>query len=295
MIELIAFLGLGLMGAPMTANLVRAGYRVKAWNRNSQRPSIDIARDAGAVIVSSIAEATAKADVICTCVGDIPDVEEVLLGSQGVVNYARPQTLIVDFSTIGSTAAKNIAERLQQHQLRFLDAPVSGGDVGARNGTLTIMVGGETADFEECRPVFEVLGKKIQLCGAVGSGQAVKLCNQVLVSIHMVALCEALELARQQGIDPHLTIEVCNSGAAGSWALANLAPKIIESDLAPGFTIRHILKDLRLVREILATSEKNLPGIELAERLFQIVKDLDSGKGEELGTQGMIRAYREEQ
>jgi 3-hydroxyisobutyrate dehydrogenase len=292
MIESIAFLGLGSMGAPMTANLVRAGYRVKAWNRNPQRPSIDIARDAGAIIVSSIAEAVAEADIICTCVGDIPDVEEVLLGSEGAVNFARPQTLIVDFSTIGSNAAKSIADRLQQHQLRFLDAPVSGGDIGARNGTLTIVLGGETADFEECKPVFEALGKKIQLCGGVGSGQAIKLCNQVLVSIHMVALCEALELAQEQGIDPHLAIEVCNSGAAGSWALANLAPKIVESDLAPGFAIRHILKDLRLVQEILTASEKNLPGIELAERLFRAVKDLDSGKGEELGTQGMIRAYR---
>jgi 3-hydroxyisobutyrate dehydrogenase len=293
MIESIAFLGLGLMGAPMTANLSRAGYRVKAWNRTPQRPSIAIAKEAGAEIVSSIAAAVSEADVICTCVGDIPDVMEVLLGSEGAVNFARPHSLIVDFSTIGSTAAKTIADRLQSQQLRFLDAPVSGGDAGARNGTLTIMVGGEVADFEQCKPLFEVLGKTIKLCGAVGSGQAVKLCNQVLVSVHMVALCEFLETARQQGIDPHLAIELCSTGAAGSWALTNLGPKIIESDLTPGFTIRHILKDLRLVEEIMQTGDRHLPGIELAERLFQIVKALDGGKGEELGTQGMIRAYRD--
>ncbi len=292
MIKSIAFLGLGLMGAPMTANLVRAGYRVKAWNRNPQRPSIEIAKDAGAKIVSSIAEAVAEADIICTCVGDIPDVKEVLFGNHGVVAFAKPQSIIIDFSTIGSTAAKEIATQLQPYRLHFLDAPVSGGDIGARNATLTIMVGGEAADFEECKPALEALGKTIRLCGAVGSGQAVKLCNQVLVSIHMVALCEALEMAKQQGIDPHLTIELCGTGAAGSWALANLAPKIIESDLAPGFTIRHILKDLRLVREIMESGEKHLPGVELADRLFKIVQALDDGKGENLGTQGMIRAYQ---
>jgi len=287
----IAFLGLGLMGSSMTANLARSGYSVTAWNRTPHRPGIEVAANAGAKVVSSIQEAVETADVVFLCVGDVPDVEEVILGVGGVAESARPGTLVIDTSTIGPNAAQNIAAELKQRQLRFLDAPISGGDIGAKNGTLTIMVGGEPTDFEESKPLLEVLGKTIRLCGAVGSGQAVKLCNQVLGSVHMIALCEAMQLAQQQGIDPNLIIEVCSTGAAGSWALSNLGPKIAESDLQPGFMIKHMLKDLRLVQETLKQSNYQLPGVDMAEELFKIVKDLDDGKGSEQGTQAMIRAY----
>jgi 3-hydroxyisobutyrate dehydrogenase len=276
----------------MTANLARKGFSVTAWNRTPNRPGIAIAADAGAKIASSIREAVESADVIFTCVGDIPDVEEVLLGTEGVANYAKPGALVVDLSTIGSNAARKIATELQKHHLRFLDAPVSGGDIGAQKGTLTIMVGGDPKDFEECKPLLEAMGKNIRLCGSVGSGQAVKLSNQVLAAIHMVALCEAIKIAQQQGIDPNLIVEVCSTGAAGSWALANLGPKIIASDFNPGFMIKHILKDLRLVEETIQASGEQLPGVELANRLFTLVSELDEGKGAQLGTQAMIRAYQ---
>lgn len=293
MTKQLACLGLGVMGAPMTANLARQGYAVKAWNRTPDRPGIEVAANAGAAIAPSLQEAVASADIIFTCLGDIPDVEAVILGDGGVIRFAKPGALVVDMSTIGSEAARKIGTELNQHHLRFLDAPISGGDIGAQKGTLTIMVGGEPSDFEECKPFFEAMGKTIRLCGKVGSGQAVKLCNQALCALHMVALCEAIEMARQQGIDPNLAIEVCSTGAAGSWALANLGPKIVESDFAPGFTIQHILKDLRLVRETIEPSDKNLPGVELADRLFKMVRDLDNGGGATQGTQAMIRAYRE--
>lgn len=289
----IAFLGLGVMGGYMAANLARGGYSVKAWNRTPNRPGIEVAASAGATIVSSIREAVEAADVIFSCVGDVPDVEEVFLGTGGVAEFAKPGALAIDTSTIGPNAARKIAAELKNHNLRFLDAPVSGGDIGAKNGTLTIMVGGEPSDFEEAKPLLEVLGKTIRLCGTVGSGQAVKLCNQVLCALHMVGLCEAMQLAQQQGIDPNLVVEVCSTGAAGSWALSNLGPKIIESDLQPGFAIKHILKDLRLVQESLNSSSEELPGVELSDRLFKLVKELDRGTGGELGTQAMIRAYRE--
>jgi 3-hydroxyisobutyrate dehydrogenase len=296
MSQKIAFLGLGLMGAPMTANLARKGHAVKAWNRSSDRPGIQTAAEAGAIVVSSIKEAVESADLIFTCVGDVPDVEEVILGDRGIVRYARPGALIIDMSTIGSEAARRIAEELKQkYQLRFLDAPVSGGDIGAINGTLTIMVGGDREDFEESKPLFEAMGKTIRLCGSVGSGQAVKMCNQALCAVHMVALCEAIAMAEHQGIDPNLIVEVCSTGAAGSWALSNLGPKIIQSDLAPAFSIKHILKDLRLVREIMQSGDRNLPGVELADRLFKIVGQLDRGEGKEQGTQAMIRAYKKRQ
>ena len=287
----IAFLGLGVMGSPMAGNLAKKGYTVKAWNRTGDRPSIKIAVESGVIVVSSLQEAVEEAQIIFTCVGDVPDVEEVLLGKKGVVQYAQPGALVVDTSTIGSDAAKRIATELNKNQLRFLDAPISGGDIGAFKGTLTFMVGGNEQDFAECQPLFAAMGKNIRLCGEVGSGQAVKMCNQVLCSVYMVALCEAMKMAEQQNIDPNLIVEVCGTGAAGSWALSNLGTKIAESDYAPGFMIKHIVKDLRLVQETMQSSGESLPGVELAERMFKIVQQLDNGKGAEQGTQAMIRAY----
>ena len=286
-----AFLGLGLMGGSMAANLARHGYEVKAWNRTSDRPGVKIAADAGANIVDSIQAAVRDVEIVFTCVGDVPDVEEVLLGS-GVINHAQANALIVDMSTIGSVAAKEIGQQLQQQNLRFMDAPVSGGDIGAQNGTLTIMVGGKDADFQECLPLLEAMGKNITLCGDVGSGQGVKMCNQVLASLTMVGICEAMQLAKHQGIDPNLVVEVCGTGAAGSWALSNLGEKIVNKDYNPGFAIEHMVKDLRLAQSVNETSEHNLPGTELADRLFKAVRAMDDGQGKEQGTQAMIRAYQ---
>ena len=286
-----AFLGLGVMGGHMAANLAKSGYAVNAWNRTPKRPGSKIAASGGANIVSSINEAIESADVICICVGDVPDVEEVVLGKNGVVRLAKPGAIIVDFSTIGPEAVRRITSQVQSRQLSFLDAPISGGDIGAKNGTLTIMVGGDREVFETCKPILETMGDKIFYCGPSGSGQAVKLCNQVLCSLHMVGLCEAMLLAKRQGIDPQLVIQVCSTGAAGSWALTNLGQKVANSDFAPGFMIKHILKDLRLVHEVLP-SENPLPGVELADQLFQVVNDLDE-EGASQGTQAMIRAYLE--
>ncbi|MEO1004983.1 MAG: NAD(P)-dependent oxidoreductase [Cyanobacteria bacterium J06638_38] len=291
MTKQVAFLGLGLMGGSMAANLARHGFQVKAWNRTSDRPEVKIAADGGVTIVDSVAAAVKDAEIVFTCVGDVPDVEEILLGEMGVANYAPANTLIVDMSTIGSVAAKEIGQQLQQRQLRFMDAPVSGGDIGAQQGTLTIMVGGSTADFTECLPLFEAMGTNITLCGDLGSGQGVKMCNQILCSLYMVGLCEAMQLAKHQGIDPNLIVDVCGTGAAGSWALSNLGGKIINQDYAPGFAIKHIVKDLRLVQSINQTSGDNLPGTELADRLFKTIMAMDNGEGKEQGTQAMIRAY----
>lgn len=292
MTKTVAFLGLGVMGTPMVANLVRQGFSVKAWNRTPNSPNVAIARQAGATIASSIREAVSDAAIICTCVSDIPDVREVLLGNEGAAAHAPAGAIAIDFSTIGSNAARQLASELQAYRLHFLDAPISGGDIGAQQGTLTIMVGGTQEDFSQCQPLFAALGKTIRLCGPVGSGQAVKLCNQVLVAVHMVALCEALEFAQIQEIEPNLMVEVCSTGAAASWALANLGPKIVQGDYAPGFTIQHILKDLRLARETLENAGEGLPGVALANRLFQLVSELDGGEGGKQGTQAMIRAYK---
>ena len=254
MTEKLALIGLGLMGGFMAANLAKKGFAVNGWNRTPNRPGITIAQGAGATICPSFETAVREAEVIFTCVGDVPDVNEVI----------------------------------------FEDAPICGGDIGAKQGSLTIMVGGEKKDFDECLPYFEAMGKNIIYCGSTGNGQAVKMCNQALCAVHMVALCEALKMAEKQDIDPNLMIEVCSTGAAGSWALGNLGPKMTESDLEPGFAIKHLLKDLRLVQEIMAQSEYQLPGVTLAENFLKVVANLDNGEGKEQGTQAMIRYYNQE-
>jgi 3-hydroxyisobutyrate dehydrogenase len=289
----LAFLGLGVMGAPMTVNLARKGFSVTAWNRTPNSIGVETVQKVGVKVAQTLAEAVENADIILTCLGDVPDVKAVILGENGVIHHAKSNALIIDVSTIGRDAAQEIAQILRSDHLRFLDAPVSGGDIGAKQGTLTTMVGGTEADFQESLPYLQAMGKNIYYCGPSGSGQAVKLCNQVLAALNMVGLCEAIALAQEQNIDPNLMIEVCSTGAAGSWALANLGPKIVADDLNPGFMIKHILKDLRLVQETFKNSDKSFAGVELADRLFKIVQDLDNGKGAEQGTQAMIRAYQD--
>jgi len=214
-----------------------------------------------------------------TCVSDAPDVEKVLFSSGGVVEYAKKSSLIIDFSTIGTKASKSLGHRLKQIGLRFLDAPVSGGETGAKNGSLTIMVGGADQDFSDSLPILKVLGKNIHHCGPVGSGQAVKLVNQILCGIHMVALSEAMRLAEIQEIDPSLIVEICSTGAAGSWALSNLGPNMIQSDYSAGFKVKDMLKDLRLVNEELSGQEI-LSGVQLAQKLFELaITTFPQGQG----------------
>ena len=298
MTQKIAFLGLGVMGSAMSANLVKRGYSVIGWNRSQNRPTIATFTSAGGTLAQSLQEAVSDANVVFSCLGDVPDVTEVLIGEHGAINFAKANTLFIDTSTIGSDAAKTIGNALIHNGLRFLDAPISGGDVGARNGTLTFMVGGKPEDLQECLPLFEAMGSNIKHCGAIGSGQAVKLCNQTLVSVYMLALCETMQMAEKMDIDPQLVVDVCGSGAAGSWALKNLGMKVATGDYQAGFAIKHMLKDLRLVQEISQKIDPSqnfavdLPAIAMAIQNFQKVSQLDDGQGSEQGTQAMIRAYK---
>lgn len=289
MIQKAAFLGLGNMGSPIAQNLAKSSFSVKGWNRTqTNRPLVEQAHQNGVKVVATIQEAVADAQIICTCVSDVQDVKQVIFGDGGIIHHAQADAIVIDFSTIGTQAVQEIAEKLKPYHLHFMDAPVSGGDIGAQNGTLTIMVGGNQVDYEKSLPILQAIGKSITYCGEIGSGQAVKLCNQVLCAIHMVALCEAVELAKTFDLNPSLMIEVCSTGAAGSWALSNLGPKVLASDFAPGFMVKHILKDLRLVQESLG--DRGLLGISLADRMFKVVQELG---GAEQGTQAMIRTYQE--
>ncbi len=294
----IAYLGLGLMGQAMAVNLARAGMDVTGWNRTPGKSGIQALQDAGGRIEQSLHEAVRGADVILTCLGDIADVEEVLLSEGGVGASAKKGAVVADFSTIGPEAARRIWQALKTKGIDFLDAPVTGGDVGARNGTLTIMVGGDEESFKRAMPAFEKVGKTIKLCGPSGSGQALKLCNQILCAVNMVSVCEALSLAKRLGVDETLVVDVLSSGAGGSWALTNLGQRINKSDLAPGFALKHMLKDLRLVFENIDGKSDLLPGTKLAQDLFkQVVADETrksggtNGASETLGTQAMSLAY----
>lgn len=284
----VAFLGLGVMGGAMAANLARAGLEVSAWNRTPGRPEARAAEGAGVVLRPSIDEAVDAVGVVMVCVADGPDVREVLLDRRdGVVARAEPGTLIVDFSTIGPAAARHLHTELAGARLRYLDAPVTGGDVGARNATLTVMVGGEPADLEEARPYLAHLASAVHLCGPAGQGQAMKLANQVLCALNLIGVAEALALAEALGADPAQVVDVCSTGAGGSWALSNLGPRIVAGDLDPGFMTRHMVKDLRLVAESCEQAQLDLPGIELAAARF---RQTDPAAG----TQAVARTYRPE-
>jgi 3-hydroxyisobutyrate dehydrogenase len=289
-----AFLGMGVMGSPMASNMARSGLQTVIWNRTPSRTGVQRALESGCVLAESISKAVKDADIILTCVSDVQDVEEVLLGENSVSKYAKKGSLIGDFSTIGIKAAKSIGDRLKDCELRFFDAPVSGGDIGAQNGTLTIMFGGDKKDFEAGLPILKTMGKNIHYCGPLGSGQGVKLINQNLCAVHMVALSEAMRLAKILEVDPDLVVKVCSTGAAGSWALSNLGPKIIESDYSAGFRVKDILKDLRLINKELSGKE-SLPGLELSQGLFKKVSEsFPNGKGNLNGTQALDMVYKKE-
>ena len=291
----IAYLGLGLMGQAMAVNLAKAGLDVVGWNRTPGKAGEKALLDAGGKVAKSLESAVSGADVILTCLGDIADVEQVLIGQGGVAEFAPSGAVIADFSTIGPEAAKRIHGALKARGMYFLDAPVTGGDVGARNATLTIMVGGDEEHFQTALFAFEKMGKNIKHCGPSGSGQALKLCNQILCAVNMISVCEAFQLAERLGVDESLVVDVLSSGAGGSWALTNLGPRIIKEDFEPGFALKHMLKDLRLVFENIDGQSDLLPGTKLAQDLFRKVGEpgfpsSGSANGAR-GTQAMRLAY----
>jgi len=245
--ESLGFIGLGIMGGAMAANLLKAGFDLTVWNRTPSR--ITPLAQAGAAVGDSPADVAGRSSIVITCVGDTPDVEEVIFGPQGVARGARPGALVVDCSTISPEATRGIAARLNERGIHLLDAPVSGGSEGAARGTLSIMVGGEAAQLERAMPVLQAMGKTITHVGPQGAGQMVKLVNQVLVVVTMQAVSEALLLAQAGGLNLEQTLAAVSGGAAGSWMLSNRGPQVIQRDWRPGFTIDLQQKDLRLVLE----------------------------------------------
>lgn len=283
--ESIGFIGLGIMGSGMAANLLRAGFNVTVWNRRPAR--ITPLAGAGAAVADNPAAVAESSTIIVTCVSDTPDVEEVILGPQGIINGVRSGSLVIDCSTISPNATKAIAAQLEARGAWMLDAPVSGGSEGAAKGTLSIMVGGEAADFERAQPVFQAIGKKITHVGPIGAGQTVKLVNQILVVGNCLAMCEALLFAQAGGVDLTKTLEAVSAGAAGSWMLSNRGPQILQRDWRPGFTIDLQQKDIRLVLDAADALGVPLPGTAL---IFQLYRTLQAqGLGSE-GNHALVKA-----
>ncbi|HET8947936.1 MAG TPA: NAD(P)-dependent oxidoreductase [Candidatus Polarisedimenticolia bacterium] len=278
------FVGLGIMGRPMAGHLLRAGFPLTVFNRTSSRADEIVA--AGARRVASPAEVARAAEVIVVNVTDSQDVEQVVAGPGGLAEGIRPGAVVVDMSTVAPETERRMAALLRERRADYLDAPVSGGDVGAKNATLAIMVGGEAAALEKARPILEKLGKTITHCGPVGHGQLTKLSNQILVGVTLLGVSEAISFARRSGLDPEVMLRAVASGAAGSWQLSNLGPKILVDDVAPGFMVDLMLKDLRLVAETAAAAGTELPATEVMHRLFDQARE--QGWGRE-GTQVLGR------
>ena len=278
-----AFIGLGIMGGPMAGHLLAAGYPLIVHTRS--KPRAKELLDRGARWADSPAQAAAEADVVFICVPDTPDVQAVVNGQNGIIASARSGQTIVDHSTISPTATREMADAVSKRGARFLDAPISGGDVGARNATLSIMVGGDENAFNQARPLFEKMGKTITYCGPSGSGQLTKLVNQILVSVTNLAVCEALAFAKASGLDPAKTITAVGGGAAGSWQLTNLGPKMLAGDFKPGFMIKLQQKDLRLALQAAKERGVHLNALPLVHRLFG--EATEEGRADQ-GTQALF-------
>lgn len=287
----IGYIGLGIMGSVMATNLLKKGFEVTVWNRTRGKAAAVLER--GAQWADSPADVAARAQAVCINVTDTADVEQVIFGKKGIVEGNPGDTadlVVIDHSTISPAATRGFAQRLTEHGIHMLDAPVSGGDVGARNATLSIMVGGEPEVFERCRPVFEAVGKAITHIGPAGSGQACKACNQVLCAVNLLGVCEALALAVKEGIDPRKMLAVTTAGAGSSWSLANLGPQIAAGDMKPGFMIDLLNKDLRIVRDEMDKLDLPMPAAALATELFRSAAV--SGHGRD-GTQAVSRIYEQ--
>lgn len=286
MVRRVGFIGAGIMGQPMARNLLSAGFSLTVFNRTRSkcRPLVE----AGASEAVTCAELARSSQVIITMVSDTPDVEQVLFGPDGVWDGLAPGKIVIDMSTISPQATERFAARLKDKGCQMLDAPVSGGQQGAIAGTLSIMVGGDQQTFEQCLPIFQAMGQKIVYMGPSGYGQRAKMVNQVVAALTIVAMTEGLHLAKRLGLDLVKVLDVVSSGAAGSWMLTNLAPRVLRGDFAPGFMIKLQQKDLRLVREAIQTLSDRFPATELAYTLF--TDAVNRGLGQQ-GTQGLINLY----
>ncbi len=285
----VGFIGIGVMGRSMAGHLLKAGYPVNVYNRTPSKAA-DLL-DQGAQWKDSPGDVAATSDVIITIVGFPHDVESVYLGEDGILAKARSGSLLIDMTTSCPQLAARISQEASTKGLEALDAPVSGGDIGAREARLSIMVGGSQTGFDRALPLFEIMGKNIVYQGQAGNGQHTKMCNQIAIASGMMAISEAMAYARKSGLQPETVLQSIESGAAGSWSLTNLAPRVLKGDFAPGFFVKHFIKDMKIAIESAEGMGLQLPGLQLAKKLYD---ELASKGCEDDGTQALFKLYQEQ-
>ncbi|MFJ5963621.1 NAD(P)-dependent oxidoreductase [Bacillus sp. NPDC093026] len=285
-IKTVGFIGIGVMGSSMAGHLMDAGYDVLIYTRTKEKA--DALMRKGAKWKSTVKEIAEAADAVITMVGYPSDVEEVYLGEDGLIAHAAPGTFLIDMTTSKPQLAKEIDIKAKEKGLLALDAPVSGGDVGARHGTLAIMIGGEKTAYEACLPLFEQMGENIQYQGPAGSGQHTKMCNQIAIAAGMIGVAEAMVYAKKSGLDPERVLKSITTGAAGSWSLSNLAPRMLKGDFAPGFYVKHFIKDMGIALEEAELMGEEMPGLSLAKSLYE--KLCEEGE-ENSGTQSIYKLW----
>jgi len=271
------------MGSGMSMNILKAGFPLTVWNRTASRTEPLV--KAGAKVAKSPKDVAEKSDIVIDIVTDSKDVEEVLLGPNGVINGAKPGTIVIDMSTISPIRTREMASRFAERGIKMLDAPVSGGDIGARNGTLSIMVGGDKDAFDEATPVFQAMGKTITHIGGNGDGQICKAVNQILVGMNILGVAEALVFAKKAGVDVKKVYTAIVGGAAGSWQLTNNGAKLLVGDHEPGFKVKDYLKDLRIIMETSDSIKMPLVGTAMVQQMF---KNLDAEGLRDKGTQVVV-------
>ncbi|WP_246943974.1 NAD(P)-dependent oxidoreductase [Bacillus pinisoli] len=288
-VKKIGFIGTGVMGKSMASHLLKGGYDLYIYTRTKEK-AVELL-DAGAIWCETAADVARHSEAIITIVGYPSDVEEIYLGQEGLLNHAKPGTYFVDMTTSSPSLAANIAEQAKERGMFSLDAPVSGGDVGAKNATLTIMVGGEAEAFQEMKPILQLLGQNIVLQGQAGAGQHTKMCNQIAIATNMIGVCEALIYAKKAGLDPENVLASISAGAAGSWSLSNLAPRIIKGNFEPGFYVKHFIKDMKIALDEAERMNLDVPGLSLAKQLYETIAE--SGE-ENSGTQALYKLWNNE-
>ncbi len=282
----IGFIGLGVMGKSMATHLLQNGYRLNVYTRTKEKAA-DVLEQ-GALWQENPALLAAASDVVITMVGYPRDVEQVYFGEQGLLQNCRPSAVVIDMTTSSPELAVHIYEAAKEKGIQAVDAPVSGGDIGARQGTLSIMVGCDGDVFARILPIFQCMGKNIVHQGGAGSGQHCKMANQIAIASTMMGVCESIRYAEKAGLNPETVLRSIEAGAAGSWSLSNLAPRMIKEDFAPGFYVKHFIKDMGIALESAQRMELTPHGLQLAKKLYD--KLAEEG-GEELGTQALYRQY----
>ncbi|MCG7342696.1 NAD(P)-dependent oxidoreductase [Sporosarcina sp. ACRSL] len=282
----IAFIGTGVMGSSIVKHLLKANYDVTVFTRTKEKAAALI--EHGAKWAETAGAATLDADIVLTMVGYPSDVEEVYYSENGIIENAREGMNFIDMTTSSPALAKRIAKDAEKKGIFSIDAPVSGGDIGAKNGTLSIMCGGDEETFQQLLPLFQVFGKQIVYQGEAGAGQHTKMCNQIAIATNMIGVCEALAYGKEAGLDAETVLQSISTGAAGSWSLSNLAPRMINGDFEPGFYVKHFLKDMNIALAEAEQMKLPLPGLQLAKEMYQEL--VEEGYGEK-GTQVLYKQY----